>query len=37
MLEQQRFRGDGPDATRAEEFLEGDEQVDRREERIAHE
>lgn len=37
MLEQQRFRGDGADATRAEEFREGDKQVDRQEEQIAHE
>jgi hypothetical protein len=37
MLEQQRFRGDGADATRAEEFREGDKQMDRQEEQIAHE
>ena len=37
MLEQQRFRDDGADATRAEEFREGDKQMDRQEEQIAHE
>jgi hypothetical protein len=29
MLEQQRFRGDGTGATRAEEFRKRDNQVDR--------
>jgi hypothetical protein len=37
MLEQKRFRGDGVGATRADEFREGDEQVDRQEAQIAHE
>ena len=36
MLEQQRFRGDGADATGAQEFCEGDEQVNREEEHFAH-
>jgi len=36
MLEQQRFRSDGACATRAEEFRDGDEQVDYQEEPIAH-
>ena len=36
MLEQQRFRGDGADATGAEEFREGDEQVNREEKQFAH-
>ena len=36
MLEQQRFRSDGACATRAEEFRDGDEQVDYQEEQIAH-
>lgn len=36
MLEQQRLRSDTADAARAEEFREGDQQVDRQEERIAH-
>ena len=36
MLEQQRLRSDTADAIRAEEFREGDEQVDRQEEQIAH-
>ena len=37
MLEQQRFRGDGTCTTRAEQFREGDEQVNRQEEQYAHE
>lgn len=37
MLEQQRLRSDTADAARAEEFREGDEQVDRQEEQIAPE
>jgi hypothetical protein len=37
MLEQQRLRSDTPHAARAEEFGEGDEQVDGQEEQIAHE
>jgi len=37
MLEQQRFRSDGTCTTRAEEFREGDEQVNRQEEQYAHE
>jgi hypothetical protein len=36
MLEQQRFRDDGTCATRAEEFRDGDEQVDYQEEQSAH-
>ncbi len=36
MLEQQRLRSDTADAARAEEFREGNEQVDRQEEQIAH-
>ena len=36
MLEQQRFRGDGTGATRAEEFRKRDNQVDRQEEQISH-
>jgi hypothetical protein len=34
MLEQQRFRSDGADATEAEQFREGDKQVNREEEQI---
>lgn len=37
MLERQRFRGNGADAARTEEFCEGDEQVARQKEQIAHE
>jgi hypothetical protein len=37
MFEQQRFRGDGTGAARAEEFRKGDEQMDRQEEHISHE
>jgi hypothetical protein len=37
MPEQQRFRGDGRGATRAEEFRKRDNQVDRQEEQISHE
>jgi cytidylate kinase len=37
MLEQQRLRSDTADAARAEEFREGDKQVDRQEKQIAHE
>src|ERR1700687_1573878 len=37
MFEQQRLRSDTAHAARAEEFGEGDEQVDRQEEQIAHE
>ena len=36
MLEQQRFCGDGTDATWAEEFREGDQQVDGEDEEFAH-
>ena len=36
MLEQQKFRGDGACATRAEKFREDDKQVAREEEQIAH-
>ena len=36
MLEQQRLCSDTADAARAKEFREGNEQVDRQEERIAH-
>ena len=36
MREQQRFRGDGTCFTRAEQFRDGDEQVDYQEEQIAH-
>jgi hypothetical protein len=36
MLEQQKFRGDGADATRVEAFREGDKQVDRQDGQIAH-
>ena len=37
MLEQQRLRSDTANAARAEEFREGNEQMDRQEEQIAHE
>ena len=37
MLEQQRLRSDTADAARVEDFCEGDEQVNRQEEQIAHE
>jgi hypothetical protein len=37
MFEEQRFRGEGADATRTEDFRESDKQVDRQEEQIAHE
>jgi hypothetical protein len=37
MLEQQRLRSDTAGAARAEEFREGDQQVDRQEKQIAHE
>ena len=36
MLEQQRFRGDGPDATGAEQFRESDQQVNREKYQFAH-
>ena len=36
MLEQQRLRSDTANAARAEEFREGDKQVGRQEEQIAH-
>jgi hypothetical protein len=36
MLEEQRFCGDGASATGAEEFRDGDEQVDYQEEQVAH-
>jgi hypothetical protein len=37
MLEQERLRYDPAHAARAEEFREGNEQMDRQEEQIAHE
>src|SRR6266851_3671737 len=37
MLEQERLSGDPARAARAEEFREGNEQMDRQEEQIAHE
>ena len=37
MLEQKGFRGKGADATRTQEFRQGDKQVERQEEQIAHE
>jgi hypothetical protein len=37
MLEQQRLRDNGTDAVRAEEFRDGYEQADRKEQQIAHE
>ncbi len=37
MFEQQRFRGNGTGAARAEEFRKGDEQMNRQEEHISHE
>jgi hypothetical protein len=37
MLEQERLSCDPSHATRAEEFREGNEQMDRQEEQIAHE
>jgi len=37
MLEQERLRCDPAHAARAEEFREGNEQMDRQEEQIAHE
>jgi hypothetical protein len=37
MLEQHRFSGDSADSAWAQEFREGDEQVNRQEEQIAHE
>jgi hypothetical protein len=37
LLEHQRFRGDGTGATGAEKFCEGDEQVNCKNQQIAHE
>jgi len=37
MLEQQRFSGDSADPAWAQEFREGDDQLNRQEEQIAHE
>ena len=37
MLEQQRFRSEGADTTRTEEFRDGGKQMDRQEEQVAHE
>jgi len=36
MFEKQGLRGEGADATRTEESREGDKQMDRQEEQIAH-
>ena len=36
LLEQQRFCGDGADATRSKEFRNGIEQVNREEKQVAH-